>query len=118
MNKAYFADDIVLNECLREIIVDLESIDFNNPILAANQINADISFATKDKIKDVLKPNDLIQARFLLLNSVYFKADWLNQFATGDTIHKFDFTDDFETKKIGQVSMMTMYQTQFKYSKS
>lgn len=53
---------------------------------ARKEINTWVSDKTKDKINDLLPPNSVnTDTRMVLVNAIYFKADWLSQFDANDT---------------------------------
>ncbi len=62
-------------------------VDFKRATEATRlTINRWIEQKTEDKIKDLLPPGSLSPASSLVLtNAIYFKGDWLTQFAKGDT---------------------------------
>ncbi|MCU0486938.1 MAG: serpin family protein [Anaerolineales bacterium] len=50
------------------------------------EINAWISDQTQERIQDILSPGDLdALTRMVLVNAIYFKADWQTQFDPNDT---------------------------------
>jgi serpin B len=55
-------------------------IDFGDAVNAAEIINGWVEERTNDKIKDLLSPNMLVDARLVLTNAIYFKGDWLKMF--------------------------------------
>ena len=62
-------------------------MDFvNNPNPSRKEINHWVSDETKDKINDLL-PEDSIttDTKMVLVNAIYFKADWLSPFDANDT---------------------------------
>jgi len=65
----------------------LMQVDFvKDPEAARRQINAWVSEQTKEKIKDLLPPKIItIKTRLVLVNAIYFKADWLMPFDPQDT---------------------------------
>lgn len=69
------------------------------------EINRWVEDRTKDKIKDLLPPGVLnSDTRMVLVNAIYFKADWLTQFDPNDTHDApFHLLDGSET----QVKMMS-----------
>lgn len=59
----------------------------NNYEPTRKEINNWVSDETKDKIKDLLPDGSLSSdTRMVLVNAIYFKADWLDQFDADDTI--------------------------------
>ncbi|MBP7933040.1 MAG: serpin family protein [Phycisphaerae bacterium] len=60
-----------------------KQLDFAKSIEQARQaINAWVAEKTKDKIKELLQKEDVdASTRLVLTNAVYFRADWVSQFA-------------------------------------
>lgn len=55
-------------------------------------INKRVEDQTKDKIKDIIRPNDLDPTTVLVLvNAIYFKGNWASQFSE-DKTHTTEFT--------------------------
>jgi len=65
----------------------IQLADFiNQPDAIRKQINDWISSRTNDKIKDLIPEGAIDPAtRIVLVNALYFKADWLEQFDPSDT---------------------------------
>ncbi len=59
---------------------ELANLDFNNPDEAARTINTWVEGKTEDKIKDLLKPEDVVGAVLVLVNAIYFKGAWAEKF--------------------------------------
>lgn len=58
----------------------------NQPDAARRQINSWVGQQTKDKIKNMIPDGALgFDARLVLVNAIYFKADWQAQFDPRDT---------------------------------
>lgn len=68
-------------------------LDFiNNPDPSRREINHWVSDETKDKINDLLPENSITSnTKMVLVNAIYFKADWLDQFKADDTYDR-EFT--------------------------
>ena len=58
----------------------IEKIDFGNPIAAAQTINKWVESKTNNLIKDLLKPDNVQDARLVLVNAIYFYGEWLLAF--------------------------------------
>lgn len=63
---------------------------FNSPADGADKINAWAAQKTNDKIKDILKPDNLEDVRFALTNAIYFYGAWETEFDKEKT-RKYDF---------------------------
>lgn len=81
----------------------------NNFEPTRKEINQWVSDETEDKIKDLL-PEDSIgpDTRMVLVNAIYFKADWLDQFDANDT-----FDNTFNLVDGSQVTVPMMGQSMF-----
>ncbi len=55
-------------------------IDFGDAVKAADTINGWVEERTNEKIKDLLSPGMLVDARLVLTNAIYFKGDWAAMF--------------------------------------
>ncbi|CAG0916411.1 unnamed protein product [Notodromas monacha] len=63
----------------------VENTDFSDDANRA-KINAWVEDQTKNKIKDLLPPGSLnAMTRIVLVNAIYFKGNWLNQFDPAST---------------------------------
>ncbi|XP_058178451.1 uncharacterized protein LOC131294420 [Anopheles ziemanni] len=65
-----------------------ESVDFQNNVGAAEQINQWVAQNTREKITDVVKPDALQDAILMLINTIYFKGSWAVPFPTNATVEK------------------------------
>jgi serpin B len=58
----------------------------NQPNAVKDEINSWVSDETQEKIQDLLSENAIGPfTRMVLVNAIYFKADWLNQFDSNST---------------------------------
>lgn len=56
-------------------------VNFNQPSYATSRMNDWVSDITRGLIKDLMKPSDIIpNTMMVLINVIYFKANWKNQF--------------------------------------
>ncbi|KAL0967645.1 hypothetical protein UPYG_G00254960 [Umbra pygmaea] len=78
------------------------TVDFNDPAVAAAEINKHIATKTQDKITDLVKDLDPLTA-MVLINYVFFRGKWDKPFDATLT-HKSDFLVDENTKV--EVDMM------------
>ncbi|XP_033504111.2 alpha-1-antitrypsin homolog [Epinephelus lanceolatus] len=91
-----------LNDVRHYYSGEVFNVDLTKPAEAAAEINRFIANKTQDKIKDMVKDLDPDMA-MVLINYVYFKAQWKSVF-NRDLTHKADFHVD-KTSKV-QVDMM------------
>lgn len=115
LDRAFFAQDMQIKQCIKDAIVDVETVDFNNPQLAANIINDAVSRATKGNIKSITDANALRAARMVLLNAIYFKGDWETKFNLNKTTRVF-FTDENNARNISVITSMLQPRTLYKYA--
>lgn len=59
---------------------ELANLDFSKAIEAARTINTWVEGKTEDKIKDLLTPDNVLGAVLVLVNAIYFKGEWQEQF--------------------------------------
>ncbi|KAK0170430.1 hypothetical protein PV328_010995 [Microctonus aethiopoides] len=57
-----------------------ESLDFSKAEQSAEAINNWAAANTKDRIKDIVKPDDVKSAVMIMANAVYFKGKWAKKF--------------------------------------
>ncbi|XP_037828549.1 serine protease inhibitor 42Dd-like [Lucilia sericata] len=110
-NKLYYdyrfgpIDPSVRNMAKKSFESEMEQIDFYASKNAANIINSWVSKKTRNLIRDIVTPASITgDTSALLLNSIYFKSDWLTKFASYDTE-----TQDFFVTKYKQVPVDMMY---------
>ncbi|MGL5081620.1 MAG: serpin family protein [Microcoleaceae cyanobacterium] len=78
VNQGTLDDDFV--QRLRvNYLSEVANLNFANPE-AATTINRWVAEKTKDKIKELVEPIQLINAILVLLNAIYFKGIWTQQF--------------------------------------
>jgi serpin B len=86
-NKALPFEDSFLKLTEKHYGAGLETVDFaNQPDAARVSINRWVAQETKDRIKDLLKPDDIrTDTRVVLTNAVYFKGKWARPFDPNST---------------------------------
>jgi len=85
---------------------DMSSVDFADNEKAARTINDWVKSETRDKIKDLI-PADSLSAltRLVLVNAVYFKADWETQFDKENTDQDQFWVTEEESKEVPMMSL-------------
>lgn len=86
-NKALPFKDSFLKLTEKAYGAGLETVDFaNQPDASRARINEWVAQETRDRIKDLLKPEDIKpDTRLVLTNAVYFKGKWLRPFDANST---------------------------------
>jgi serpin B len=101
-----FVDDYI-NLLKSYYIAEANELDFSKNVEAAETINTWIEEQTKDKIKDMIKPEMLSDlTKLVLTNAIYFKGLWEKQFDPKDT-----YEGDFETNTFQTVIVNMMSYT-------
>lgn len=83
-----------------------ESLNFADGDQARKTINAWVARQTKDKIPDLLKPNQLdATTELVLTNALYFKGEWKSPFEKSRT-EAADFHGQYETYSVPMMSQV------------
>lgn len=91
---------------VKKFMSGIESLNFADAAPSARHINKFVEEKTKDKIKDLIKPDMLNgDTRIVLVNAIYFKGNWEHQF-NKDRTYEGDFYIG-ETEKV-PVEFMTI----------
>lgn len=103
-NRIYVQQDYKLNKNFKEVAISkfksgIESLNFADAVNSANTINHFVEEQTNGKIKDMIKSDQLdAETRSVLVNAIYFKANWEQPFSS-DLTEKSDFYNS-ETEKV------------------
>jgi serpin B len=113
LNKNFAIKNDFRNTALSVFGADLENVEFSQSVEAAKTINHWVEKQTENKIHDLVDPANLNDfTRSILINALYFQANWTNQFKNYFTIkEKFHPT----TKDVVQVEMMTDFENDYNY---
>ncbi|XP_028130514.1 antichymotrypsin-2 isoform X8 [Diabrotica virgifera virgifera] len=100
-NKVYVKNEYALKDEFKDKVVnhffsEVQNVDFSQSAAAAKTINTWVEEKTKDKIKDLIQPDDLNDdTRLVLVNAIYFKGKWAAPFKPEDTkTEKFYLNDN------------------------
>lgn len=105
-NKVYVQQGYPLNKDFQQVAVQsfksgIESINFGNRAEAAQTINRFVELETKEKIKQLIKPEMLsTDSRVVLINAVYFKGEWKYKFNKDFTIKSDFYTSETESTPV------------------
>jgi serpin B len=91
VNRVYAKTGFQLKKEFSDIVdqyfgAKVQQLDFSKSAQAASTINSFVAETTHDKIKDLISPGDLDSlTRLVLVNAIYFKGLWKNQFNKQNT---------------------------------
>ncbi|XP_006637520.2 neuroserpin [Lepisosteus oculatus] len=101
----HFNEDF-LQKMKKYFKAEIETVDFSQSTAVANHINQWVENHTENKIHDLLSAEDFNSAtRLTLINAIYFRGNWKNQFRPEHT-RTFSFTKDDGN----EVQTLMMYQ--------
>jgi len=117
-----FADkDVKIKEDYQQILKtslfsEVRQVDYSEPIKSAEDINRWVQDKTRDLITDFISP-DLIteESKLLLLNAIYFKADWMNYFDKLDTLSRPFTVKEGVTKNVDIMSQTNIFLYKYNY---
>lgn len=105
-NQLYVKNGYQINKNFEEVAVKkflsgIDSLDFEKNVESAQTINRFVEEKTKEKIKDLIKP-DMLNAdtRLVLINAIYFKGNWEYQFDKDRTNEGDFYVGESETVKV------------------
>uniref|UniRef100_A0AC35UGP1 SERPIN domain-containing protein n=1 Tax=Rhabditophanes sp. KR3021 TaxID=114890 RepID=A0AC35UGP1_9BILA len=114
-NKIYVADEFNINSDFENFIKDkfmggLEKINFGNTILAAEIINSFANASTRGFIEKVIGPKNIDPiTRIMLLNVLYFQADWQYKFDESKTKERDFYLSGNETRTEFMMTIQKKY---------
>ncbi|XP_064083292.1 leukocyte elastase inhibitor-like [Macrobrachium nipponense] len=114
-NRAYFNESFALLPCVHTVFPDeLRVLNFYDATNAAEAMNAFVNKTTRGLISSIVTEDMILAASVVLINTVYFKGFWKQEFKNSST-HKKDFFIT-PTNKIS-IDMMSQV-SDFKYGES
>ncbi|ODM99798.1 Neuroserpin [Orchesella cincta] len=112
-NRIYPAEGFKLNGDFANTLktyfaADPQQLNYKQPETAARTINDFVSASTHDRIKDLIGPSDLDDlTRLVLVNAIYFKGTWKNQFPKDDTTKMDFYVSENDTIKVDMMRLET-----------
>ncbi|XP_031334673.1 antichymotrypsin-2-like isoform X2 [Photinus pyralis] len=113
-NKVYLAEGFKVSDEFNSVAVnvfqsEIENINFAQSKASANEMNKWVEEKTHDKIKNLIKEDDLSEDTIaVLINALYFKGSWVKQFSEYGTRKQ-----PFYVTKENQVDVDMMEITEF-----
>lgn len=91
----------------KHYLAETENVAFHpDNVAAANKINGWVEDKTNNKIKDLIQPDDLNEnTRLVLVNAIYFKGNWLEQFKPELTKKEKFYLNDTDTVECDMMHM-------------
>uniref|UniRef100_A0A0N5B2B7 SERPIN domain-containing protein n=1 Tax=Strongyloides papillosus TaxID=174720 RepID=A0A0N5B2B7_STREA len=114
VNKIYIKEGVKLLKLFTQTIEEyyqgqFEQINFSLPD-ACDVINKFVEESTNNLIKDIIKPDDLNDATYMILiNALYFKCEWANKFDENDIIEENFHVNKNKTKVVDLMYNMNEY---------
>ncbi|KAG5881615.1 hypothetical protein JTB14_030309 [Gonioctena quinquepunctata] len=116
-NKIYVGADVKLEDSFKQTAEQVynsgvENVDFAENVATSSKINKWVEDQTNEKIKDLIKSDDIDgDTKLILINALYFSGKWQNQFEKYATQKKKFYKSENDT-----VDVHMMHQTDyFKY---
>src|SRR6185503_16207089 len=112
----YQFDTVYFTITRKAFSAPLEIIDFRADVEAARaKINAWVEDQTEKRIKDLIPARTLdADTRLVIVNAIYFLADWAEQFNTAQTRDEAFRSSLTQTKKVPTMHL----QSSFKHAKA
>ncbi|KAH8340361.1 hypothetical protein KR074_005642, partial [Drosophila pseudoananassae] len=110
-NRIYVNDRMSLVPEFNKIVADsfkaeAVPISVGNPNSAAAIINSWVSGHTRNKITEIVKPDDINEdLATVLINAIYFKGDWQHKFNRANTKKNIFRTSSNQVLKVDMMSM-------------
>uniref|UniRef100_A0A8R1IE87 SERPIN domain-containing protein n=1 Tax=Caenorhabditis japonica TaxID=281687 RepID=A0A8R1IE87_CAEJA len=99
-NKSYPINGSYLQKVQTAYQASAETLNFSEAEEAAQKINTFVEHSTSGKINKLVSPDSLKDAFALLVNAVYFKADWLDKFEKNSTLDRDFYEADGKARQI------------------
>jgi len=99
------------------LFAKVQQVDFQEPVKSAKVINNWVQNKTRNLIKDLISP-DLItdDSKLLLLNAIYFKANWMSNFDKLDTVSRpFRVKEGGVNKNVDIMTQTNLFQYKYNY---
>ncbi|XP_014363628.2 antichymotrypsin-2 isoform X1 [Papilio machaon] len=109
-NRIYVANGYTLNKDYAAVVrqtfqSEVKNVDFTASQSAAKEINTWVEQQTNNRIKDLVDPNSLdADTRAVLVNAIYFKGTWKDQFEK-----RLTSDNDFYLSHRKSIKVPTMY---------
>jgi len=108
--------DSYKNDLAKYLFAEVKQVDYQEPVKSAQEINNWVQEKTRNLIKDLISP-DLItdDSKLLLLNAIYFKANWMSNFDKLETVSRPFRVEGGVTKNVDIMTQTNLFQYKYHY---
>merc|ERR1719420_804512 len=98
------------------LFAEVQQVDYQEPVKSAQEINNWVQKKTRNLIKDLISP-DLItdDSKLLLLNAIYFKANWMSNFDKLETVSRPFRVREGVNKNVDIMTQTNLFQYKYNY---
>merc|ERR1719420_792546 len=108
--------DSYKNDLAKYLFAEVKQVDYQEPVKSAQEINNWVQNKTRNLIQDLISP-DLItdDSKLLLLNAIYFKANWMSNFDKLETVSRPFRVEGGVTKNVDIMTQTNLFQYKYNY---
>merc|ERR1712012_1408457 len=108
--------DSYKNDLAEYLFAKVKQVDYQEPVKSAQEINNWVQEKTRNLIQDLISP-DLItdDSKLLLLNAIYFKANWMSNFDKLDTVSRPFRVKEGVNKNVDIMTQTNLFQYKYNY---
>jgi len=109
--KDSYKDDLA-----KYLFAEVQQVDYQEPVKSAQEINNWVQKKTRNLIQDLISP-DLItdDSKLLLLNAIYFKANWMSNFNKLETVSRPFRVREGVNKNVDIMTQTNLFQYKYNY---
>merc|ERR1712115_20064 len=98
------------------LFAKVQQVDFQEPVKSAKVINNWVQNKTRNLIKDLISPVLITDdSKLLLLNAIYFKANWMSNFDKLDTVSRPFRVREGVNKNVDIMTQTNLFQYKYNY---
>merc|ERR1719420_2176124 len=108
--------DSYKNDLAKYLFAEVKQVDYQEPVKSAQEINNWVQEKTRNLIQDLISP-DLItdDSKLLLLNAIYFKANWMSNFDKLETVSRPFRVREGVNKNVDIMTQTNLFQYKYNY---
>uniref|UniRef100_A0A7I5EDN9 SERPIN domain-containing protein n=1 Tax=Haemonchus contortus TaxID=6289 RepID=A0A7I5EDN9_HAECO len=109
LDKNFYVEKEYERKIRKDYNARVQALDFRMKERAAKVINDFVSGQTKGKIRDIVKTDSIQGAYSLVLNAIYFHADWHERFYKGFNTKKMFYRQEGEGREMEFMQAFNVY---------